>query len=68
MDPNAFGWLDLDSVSLRNESLNLLEGHVIDRKFLPGFVILSYFVSALGSWTTLELINRRTAMRGPANW
>ncbi|PMD42218.1 hypothetical protein L207DRAFT_456438 [Hyaloscypha variabilis F] len=44
------------------------EGHVVPRYFSPGFVVLSYFVSYVGAWTTLELINRRTAGRGLYNW
>jgi NO-binding membrane sensor protein with MHYT domain len=45
-----------------------LEGQIISRSFIPGYVVSSYFVSFLGAWTALELISRRTAMRGRYNW
>lgn len=40
----------------------------VPRSFDPGYIVLSMFVSFLGAWTTLELINRRTAGRGFYNW
>lgn len=43
-------------------------GKVLPRSFNPGYVILSYVVSYIGAWTTLELINRRTAVKGSYNW
>jgi NO-binding membrane sensor protein with MHYT domain len=43
-------------------------GKHVSRNFSSGFVILSYVVSYVGAWTTLELINRRTAGRGLYNW
>lgn len=45
-----------------------LQGKIVPRSFSAGYVILSYLVSFVGAWTTLELINRRTAGRGLYNW
>ncbi|PMD44030.1 hypothetical protein L207DRAFT_552432 [Hyaloscypha variabilis F] len=45
-----------------------LKGQIISRSFIPGYVVSSYFVSFLGAWTALELISRRTAIRGRYNW
>ncbi|CZR59585.1 uncharacterized protein PAC_09479 [Phialocephala subalpina] len=50
------------------DNLQGLEGHFIPRSFRAGYVVLSYFVSFVGAWTTLEIINRRTSMRGVYNW
>ena len=44
------------------------EGQIVPKSFSPGYVVLSYVVSYVGAWTTLELLNRRTAMRGYYNW
>jgi hypothetical protein len=44
------------------------EGQIVPRAFSPGFAALSYLVSYVGAWTTLELINKRTAARGLYNW
>ncbi|KAH8652810.1 hypothetical protein BGZ60DRAFT_420285 [Tricladium varicosporioides] len=44
------------------------EGQIVPRAFSAGYVVLSYLVSYVGAWTTLELINRRTAGRGLYNW
>lgn len=44
------------------------EGQIVPRAFSPGYVALSYLVSYVGAWTTLELINKRTAVRGLYNW
>jgi len=33
-----------------------------------GFILLSFVVCFIGSWTTLELAHRRTAMNGWHNW
>lgn len=51
-----------------NSALDGYRGHIVPRGFSPGFVVLSYLVSFVGAWTTLELINRRTAGRGLYNW
>jgi len=45
-----------------------MEGHLIPKHYKIGFVVLSYLVSYLGALTTLELLMRRTAMRGLYNW
>ncbi|KUJ12089.1 uncharacterized protein LY89DRAFT_221723 [Mollisia scopiformis] len=50
------------------DNLQDLEGHFIPRRFRAGYIVLSYFISFVGSWTTLEIINRRTSMRGAYNW
>ncbi|OBT61333.1 hypothetical protein VE03_09534 [Pseudogymnoascus sp. 23342-1-I1] len=44
------------------------EGRIVSREFTPGFVVLSYLVSFIGAWTTLELLQRRTAGKGLYNW
>ncbi|KFY49131.1 hypothetical protein V495_00719 [Pseudogymnoascus sp. VKM F-4514 (FW-929)] len=44
------------------------EGRIVPREFTPGFVVLSYLVSFIGAWTTLELLHRRTAGKGLYNW
>ncbi|KAI0802295.1 hypothetical protein GGR55DRAFT_683390 [Xylaria sp. FL0064] len=43
------------------------QGHFVPRSFNPGFVILSFLVSLIGSISTLELINRRTSRNGLFN-
>lgn len=48
--------------------INEWTGRVLPRSFTAGYVILSYVVSYVGAWTTLELINRRTAAKGSYNW
>ena len=44
------------------------EGRIVPRQFLVGFVVLSYLVSYVGAWTTLELFNQRTGGKGLYNW
>ncbi|RKF63074.1 putative mhyt domain signaling protein [Erysiphe neolycopersici] len=44
------------------------EGSIVSRRFASGFIILSYFISYIGSWATLELISRRTSNSGLYNW
>ncbi|KAH9205173.1 hypothetical protein DL95DRAFT_430095 [Leptodontidium sp. 2 PMI_412] len=44
------------------------EGRIVPRAFSAGYVVLSYVVSYVGAWTTLELINCRTSRRGLYNW
>lgn len=56
---------------LTPENTALLEHwdrRIVPRSFAPGYVVLSEFVSFIGAWTTLELVNRRTAGRGLYNW
>lgn len=36
--------------------------------FAPGHIALSYMVSFIGSLSTVELLQRRTSMRGIYNW
>ncbi|KAI1348575.1 hypothetical protein F5Y01DRAFT_210507 [Xylaria sp. FL0043] len=43
------------------------QGHFVPRSFDPGFVVLSFLVSLIGSISTLELINRRTSRNGLFN-
>ncbi len=42
-------------------------GHIVPRSFNAGFVALSFVVSLIGSTSTLELLNRRTAPKGSFN-
>lgn len=51
-----------------NSSILAMQGQIVSRSFSPGLVVLSYIVSWVGAWTTLELINKRTAGRGLYNW
>jgi hypothetical protein len=44
------------------------EGRIVPKHFLVGYVVLSYVVSYVGTWTTLELFNQRTAGKGLYNW
>jgi len=44
------------------------EGRVVPRSFSSGYIVLSYAVSFVGAWTTLELFNRRTSRKGLYNW
>ncbi|KAI9749877.1 MAG: hypothetical protein M1835_001476 [Candelina submexicana] len=41
-----------------------LKGEYVDWHIKPDFVIVSLLVSLLGTWTTVELLHRRTAGRG----
>ncbi|MCJ1414672.1 hypothetical protein MMC32_000999 [Xylographa parallela] len=34
----------------------------------PGFIVLSYIVSVVGCWTSLELLHKRTSSKGLYNW
>ncbi|CAK7216033.1 hypothetical protein SBRCBS47491_002693 [Sporothrix bragantina] len=43
------------------------QGKIVPQSFNGGFVTLSYVVSLIGAWSTLELINRRTAIKGIFN-
>ncbi|KAI1419362.1 hypothetical protein F5Y12DRAFT_794005 [Xylaria sp. FL1777] len=42
-------------------------GQFVPRSFNPGFVVLSFLVSLIGSISTLELLNRRTSRNGLLN-
>ncbi|KAL8687669.1 MAG: hypothetical protein Q9218_006223 [Villophora microphyllina] len=48
--------------------LNLMDGQVIRHTYNPGYILLSYFVSFVGCWTALKLLNRRTSRHGYYNW
>ena len=43
-------------------------GEMVPYSYNAGFIVLSYFVSALGCWTALELLHRRTSRGGTSNW
>ncbi|KAF7858513.1 hypothetical protein EAF04_009113 [Stromatinia cepivora] len=45
-----------------------LQGHIIDKKYDAGYIILSYLVSLVGAWTAFELLNLRTTRKGRYNW
>ncbi|KAF4445977.1 Signaling protein ykoW [Fusarium austroafricanum] len=49
------------------ELLQRYEGHIVPQSYNAGFVALSYVVSLVGAGSTLELINRRTGLRGLFN-
>ncbi|PNP60974.1 hypothetical protein FNYG_14299 [Fusarium nygamai] len=43
------------------------QGHIVPQSYNAGFVALSFVVSLIGAGSTLELINRRTGLRGLYN-
>ena len=47
--------------------LQAWQGKIVPQSFNGGFVTLSYVVSLIGAASTLELINRRTAIKGIFN-
>ena len=47
--------------------LVLYAGHPVPFHFNWGFVALSYLISLIGAGSTLELINRRTSIKGRYN-
>jgi NO-binding membrane sensor protein with MHYT domain len=49
------------------ELLQRYQGHIVPQSYNAGFVALSYIVSLVGAGSTLELINRRTGLRGLFN-
>lgn len=49
------------------ELLQRYQGHIVPQSYNAGFVALSYVVSLVGAGSTLELINRRTGLRGLFN-
>ncbi|KAF5019759.1 hypothetical protein F66182_8231 [Fusarium sp. NRRL 66182] len=50
-----------------DELLRQYQGHIVPQSYNAGFVALSYIVSLVGAGSTLELINRRTGLRGLFN-
>lgn len=45
-----------------------LSGTDAVRSYKPGYIVLSYLLSFVGAFITLELIARRTGFRGIYNW
>ena len=43
-------------------------GKWIVHRYDGGLIFLSYFISFVGCWTTLELLHRRTGIHGIHNW
>ena len=43
-------------------------GQWIPHRYDGGLIFLSYFTSFVGCWTALELLHRRTSIRGHYNW
>lgn len=54
-------------MSTPEQLLEAWQGKIVPQSFNGGFVTLSYIVSLLGAASTLELINRRTAIKGIFN-
>ncbi|KAH9223471.1 hypothetical protein DL95DRAFT_492617 [Leptodontidium sp. 2 PMI_412] len=54
----------MSGVQLTPEELKKLQGEIISKSYKAGYVVLSYFVSCLGAFTTLEIMKRRTASNG----
>ncbi|KAK7946869.1 Mhyt domain signaling [Apiospora aurea] len=54
-------------MSTSDDLLARYTGHDVPVKFDPGFVVLSFLVSLIGAGCTLELINRRTSLKGLFN-
>ncbi|KAH8653030.1 hypothetical protein BGZ61DRAFT_374224, partial [Ilyonectria robusta] len=54
-------------MSTANKSLDQYIGETVPHSFNVGFVILSYAISTLGAGSTLELIRRRTSLKGTYN-
>ncbi|KAF4630239.1 hypothetical protein G7Y89_g7906 [Cudoniella acicularis] len=50
------------------QNYTMLVGNIVPRTFNPGYVVLSYLISYVGAWTAIELINKRTTMKGSYNW
>ncbi|PBP21700.1 hypothetical protein BUE80_DR007606 [Diplocarpon rosae] len=53
---------------LSDDDLAALHGKIVTRTFKAGYVVLSYLVSYIGAFTTLEIIMKRTGSRGWYNW
>ncbi|EJT45999.1 hypothetical protein A1Q1_05545 [Trichosporon asahii var. asahii CBS 2479] len=70
-------WPDMDMsrmpeaqavVNALPKNLNFPKGFVVlEQEMTPGFIVLSYFISLVGSLCTLELLIRRTSNRGLSN-
>lgn len=54
-------------MSTADKSLDRYIGETVPYSFHVGFVILSYVISALGAGSTLELLHRRTSLKGTYN-
>ncbi|KAK8099507.1 uncharacterized protein PG998_012748 [Apiospora kogelbergensis] len=54
-------------MSNSDDLLARFTGHAVPVSFDPGFVVLSFLVSLIGAGCTLELINRRTSLKGLYN-
>ncbi|KAH7018850.1 hypothetical protein EDB80DRAFT_818840 [Ilyonectria destructans] len=54
-------------MSTADKSLDRYIGETVPHSFNVGFVILSYAISTLGAGSTLELIRRRTSLKGTYN-
>ncbi|KAK7973107.1 hypothetical protein PG988_007241 [Apiospora saccharicola] len=54
-------------MSTSDDLLVRFAGHTVPVTFDPGFVVLSFVVSLIGAGCTLELINRRTSLKGLFN-
>ncbi|KAK8073531.1 hypothetical protein PG994_004430 [Apiospora phragmitis] len=54
-------------MSNSDDLLTRFTGHAVPVSFDPGFVVLSFLVSLIGAGCSLELINRRTSMKGLFN-
>jgi hypothetical protein len=50
-----------------DELLREYGGQIMRQNYNAGFVALSFFVSLVGTGSTLELINRRTGLNGLFN-
>ena len=53
---------------MTNATMAYVPGDTIPYSYNAGFIVLSYFISAVGCWTTLELLHRRTTTGGVSNW
>ncbi|KAL1920757.1 uncharacterized protein VTP21DRAFT_11392 [Calcarisporiella thermophila] len=42
--------------------------HELPQRFQPAIIVLSYIVSVIGAYTSLELLHRRTGRGGLINW
>ena len=64
-------WMQYSGKSNDSEDLGNWQpwaGKSVPRSLAPGYVIASFFISYIGAWTTLELLNRRSANKGWYNW
>jgi hypothetical protein len=48
--------------------LSYTSGDVVPFRFDPGIIVASYFVSLIGSITTVELLHRRREGKGITSW